>query len=376
MPLDDSAISSDRQIEQPESLCILRLSAIGDVTHVVPVVRTLQSHWPRTAITWVLGKTEAALVGDIDGVEPIIIDKRDGLLGAARSLRNQLGRRRFEVLLNMQASWRANLLCRQINARRRIGFDRWRARNAQRLFSNETIGGPQRVHVLDGFFQFVEVLGLYGRELRWDIPVPEQVRERVAGWLPPAAPVLVISPCSSIRARNFRNWSVQNYAAVAEYVYGKYGMELFLTGGSSSQERDYADAIAAQVKVPVTDLVGQTSLKELFALLQQATLFIGPDSGPLHMANAAGAAVIGLYATSNPQRTGPYLYLEYTANRYPEAVQDEFGRGVEQLRWGQRVRSPRAMQRLTVADVCARVDEVLSAPTAEAFKGRVVTVRH
>lgn len=347
--------------EVPGSVCILRLSAIGDVTHVLPLVRTLQVHWPQTSITWIVGKTEASLVGDIAGVEFVEVDKCAGLFGAARRLRQRLARRHFDVLLNMQASWRANLLAQVVNAGRKIGFDRPRARNAQRWFSDETICGPHRVHVLDGFFQFAERLGLYERELRWDIPVSPQVCRRVDGWLPSAA-FLVISPCSSMRARNFRNWSAASYAAVADYAYEQYGLELILTGGQSDLERAYAEAIVARLAAPVTDLVGKTSLKELYALLQRAGLFIGPDSGPLHMANAAGAPVIGLYATSNPLRTGPYLYREQTANRYPEAVREELGRSVEQLRWGARVRSPDAMQRISVEEVCAQIDARLARP--------------
>lgn len=351
--------NSQEQVLVPETVCLLRLSAIGDVTHVVPIVRTLQTYWPQTSITWIVGKTEASLVGDTEGVEFVVVDKSDGLWGAAKRLRQRLGKRHFDVLLDMQASWRANLLAYVVNARRKIGFDQPRARNAQQMFINETIRGPHRVHVLDGFFQFVEALGLQGRELRWDIPVSEQERGRVEAWLPAASSCLVISPCSSARARNFRNWSASSYAAVADYAYAQYGLELVLTGGQSDQERAYADAIRAQTATPVTDLVAKTTLKELYALLQRATLFIGPDSGPLHMANAAGAAVVGLYATSNPLRTGPYLYRQLTANRYPEAVGAELGCSVEKLRWGARVRSPDAMQRVTVAEVCARIDQLL-----------------
>ncbi|MDQ4147461.1 MAG: glycosyl transferase, partial [Pseudomonadota bacterium] len=59
----------------PESLCLLRLSALGDVTHVVPIVRTLQTHWSQTRLTWIIGRREAELVGDLPGVEFITFNK-------------------------------------------------------------------------------------------------------------------------------------------------------------------------------------------------------------------------------------------------------------------------------------------------------------
>src|SRR5438132_2524489 len=95
--------------EPPRTLCILRLSAIGDTCHVVPVVRTLQQAWPATQLTWIIGKTEARLMSLIEGVEFITVDKSAGL-GALAALRRQLRGRRFDVLLHMQLALRASLV--------------------------------------------------------------------------------------------------------------------------------------------------------------------------------------------------------------------------------------------------------------------------
>ena len=107
------------------------------------------------------------------------------------------------------------------------------------------------------------------------------------------------------------------------------------------------------------NLIGRTTLKQLLAILDRADLLICPDSGPAHMATAVGTPVIGLYATSNRHRTGPYFSQDLVVDRYPEAVQREFGVPVSQLRWGQRVRDPDAMDLIRVEDVIAKVDQVL-----------------
>jgi heptosyltransferase I len=78
------------------------------------------------------------------------------------------------------------------------------------------------------------------------------------------------------------------------------------------------------------------------------------------MANAVGTPVIGLYATSNPARSGPYASRSLTVNRYPDAVAAEFGKPIQELRWGQRVRDPAAMDLITVADVTEKVTLALS----------------
>src|SRR5204863_7992840 len=91
--------------EPPRSVCILRLSAIGDTCHVVPIIRTLQHAWPTTQLTWIIGKTEARLMKLIEGVELITVDKHAGLTGLL-NLRSQLRNRQFDVRLHMQLAIR------------------------------------------------------------------------------------------------------------------------------------------------------------------------------------------------------------------------------------------------------------------------------
>src|SRR6478609_335724 len=119
-----SPVSFSRE-NPPPSICLLRTSALGDVTHVVPLVRTLQSAWPQTRLTWIVGKLEHKLVGDIAGVEFLVFDKSAGWRGF-RELRAQLAARRFDVLLHLQVALRANLVSALIRAALRIGYDRAR----------------------------------------------------------------------------------------------------------------------------------------------------------------------------------------------------------------------------------------------------------
>jgi len=100
----------------PRSVCLLRLSAIGDTCHAVPILRTLQRAWPETQFTWVIGKTEARLMSLIEGVEFIIVDKRAGF-GAGRELRDRLGQRSFDVLLHLQLAFRASLFSTLVPAK-------------------------------------------------------------------------------------------------------------------------------------------------------------------------------------------------------------------------------------------------------------------
>lgn len=341
----------------PESLCLVRLSAIGDCCHTLPVVRTLQAAWPATRITWIIGRTEHALLEGCAGIEFITFDKRAGLAGL-RALRRQLAGRRFPLLLHMQASLRANLVSLLARAPLRLGFDRARARDWQWLFTNRQIPKRTGQHVMDGLFGFAEALGISQRELRWDIPVSTADRELAAALRRPGRPLCVISPCSSQRLRNFRNWPLDNQVALARWLADSRDADVVITGGNTALEQEYGAAIAAALPGRAQNLVGRTTLKQLLAILAEATLLVCPDSGPAHMATATGTPVIGLYATSNPLRTGPYLSQHLVVNRYPDAVAREFGPGTAP-RWGARVRKPDAMELITLDDVKAQVARVL-----------------
>jgi heptosyltransferase I len=343
-------------VQPPRSLCIIRLSAIGDTCHTVPVVRAIQDAWPDTALTWIIGKTEHSLLKGLEGVEFIVLDKGRGLRGYA-AVRGALAGRRFDALLHMHASARANIVSLLVHAKLRIGFDKARARDHQWLFTNVRLPPRRERHVMDGLFEFAELLGVAaGNHPRWDLPVGAADAAAVAPYFASGHPTLVISPCTGQRFRNYRNWRVESYAEIADYAAQRYGAEVLLTGGTTAIEQSYGRDIAAATRSKPTNLIGRTTLKQLAAILQRASVVLCPDSGPAHMATAVGTPVVGLYATSNRHRTGPYFSQHLVVDKYPEAVAREFGRPIETLRWGQRVRDPAAMSLITVADVIAKLD--------------------
>ena len=345
-------------VTPPRTLCILRLSAIGDVTHVVAIVRTLQQAWPDTAITWVIGRVEARLIGLLPGVELIIIDKRS-LRAGALALRRALRGRRFDVLLHMQTALRASLYSLLIRARVRVGFDRARARELQWLFTNRRIAPRTRQHVLDSFFGFTEALGIAGRRLEWDLPVPAAdaswARERIAD----GTRTLIVSPCSRWSARN---WRAERYAAVIDHAVQRHGLQVLLCGGPSDAERAMGAAIEAAVRVPVRNIIGTDTLPQLLALLARATVLISPDSGPAHMATMVGTPVIGLMAGTRSARSGPYLSQHWCVDRYDAAARKYRGRPASELPWIETIEIPGVMDLVETEAVCAKLDELLATP--------------
>jgi len=341
----------------PDKVCLLRLSAIGDTCHVVPLLRTLQTAWPRTRFAWVIGKLEAKLMGLIPDVELITVDKGAGLAAFSRLRTDMLRRGAFDLLLHLQLSLRASATAALIPAPVKLGFDKPRARELQWLFTNQRIAPRTREHVLDSFLGFADALGVPRQPLRWDIPLTPDALAYAAHLVPDSQPTMVISACSSHRARN---WRPERYAAVADYAAKKHGMRVILSGGPSGVEREMAQAIARHARVPLIDQVGKDTLPQLLALLARATVLLTPDSGPAHMATMVKLPVIGLYAATNPARSGPYLSRRWCVDAYEAAARKFLGKNVAEIPWTTKIEVPGVMDLIEVKAVAAKLDELLA----------------
>lgn len=340
-----------------KSICILRLSAIGDVCHALALVSVIRQRWPACQITWVLGKAEAQLMAGLDGVELVVFDKKAGFKGM-RALWRQLSGRRFDALLHMQIALRASVLSLGIRAKRRLGFARSRAGEGQWLFTNEQVPAPDSVHVLDNFLAFAHYLGVSDPQPQWPLPVPipEVAARKAAELLPDGQQALVICHSAS---KAERAWLAERYAAVADWAC-EQGLSVLLCGGPASSERERGQAISAYCQYPVTDLTGQTDLKTLWALLGRARVVLAPDTGPVHMASSQGVATIGLYAHSNPRRTGPYNHQQWVVNRYDANITAQTGQPWQQLPWGKRAKGEALMAGIGVDEVLDRLERILA----------------
>lgn len=339
----------------PRSVCILRLSAIGDACHALPVVRTLQRAWPDTSFTWIIGRVEAKLLGHISDIEFIVLDKSRPL-EAYRTLREAMRGRQFDVLMHMQLAFRASVLSTLVPARIKLGFDRRRARELQWLFTTNRVRPADRQHVMDALFGFAEKFHVYEKLLRWDIPIPDAARAYARRVIPDGVKTLIISPCSSHR---LRNWRPEYYAQVADYAAGSLGLQVVLCGGRTEYEQRMSAAITTRMSQPCVNTIGQDTLLEFLATLERATLILTPDSGPAHMASAVGTPVVGLYAATNPARSGPYLSRQWCVDKYDAAARRLLGKPASELPWTTRIERPGVMDIILPDDVIKKLHSVL-----------------
>ncbi|MEC7941246.1 MAG: glycosyltransferase family 9 protein [Pseudomonadota bacterium] len=339
-------------LSAPKSICILRLSAIGDVCHALAVVQLIQTTYPDCQITWVMGKVEAQLLGDIPGVQVVVFEKKRGLKGMKEVWR-ALRPTRFDYLLHMQVALRASLLTLGIKAKVKLGFSWARAKEGQWLFTNRKLPKTDAPHVLDNFSEFAYFLGCPKQVPTWDLALSED-DQRLAMQLS-HEPYIVISPAAS---KDERNWLVERYAAVADHAY-QLGFTVVFCGAPTERERNLTDNISQHMASPCINLVGSTSLKQLTAVIGQSSAVIAPDSGPAHIATTQGVPVIGLYAHSNPMRTGPYHSLDNVVSVYEQVAEAQHGKAVDELPWGTRVKGKDLMALITVESVIEQLERLL-----------------
>ena len=288
-------------------------------------------------------------------VEFIIIDKRSGWRGL-RAVRAQLHARRFDLLLHMQLALRASLVSTLVPARVRLGFDRARARELQWLFTNARIAPRCNEHVLDSFQGFLAALGIEGEPLEWNLPLPPDAQQYAAQLVPDAQPTLLISPCSSHAARN---WRAERYAAIAVHAVQNHGMRVILCGGRSDSERSMGAQIEQLAPVPLINQIGRDTLPQLLALIARSTVLLSPDAGPVHMATMVATPVIGLYACTRSARCGPYRSREWCIDRYELAARRFRGRSAAELPWQGKIERPGVMDLIEVQDVRERLDALM-----------------
>lgn len=331
----------------PENICIVRLSALGDVTHAVPVLRAIQRQWPHCRVTWICSSLEYKLLSLLDGVRFVVINKNSGWRGYWKLWR-QLAGEKFDVMLQMQTSARANFTGACVRADIKLGWDKYRARDFHRFFMTHAVPATRQEHQLLGHLSFARAIGLDTSEPRWDFPIVPEAAAFVEQAITDDRRVLVISPCSSHPARN---WRVDRYAAVADYAASQHDMCVVLSGGPSPQEAAIGADIEAAMQHPALNLIGKDTLPQLVALLQRADIVISPDSGPAHLANAMGTLVIGLHASTWSLRSGPCHSLDLCVDKFAEAAHKYRDKKPEELRWGTRIADDGVMDLVEVDDV-------------------------
>lgn len=294
-------------------VAIVLMSAIGDVVHAFPLVASLRAALPRGRIEWVVQPVPAALVEPHPAVDRVwVLERRRGWRGF-RDFRRATRDERFDLVVDLQVYGKASLATAILNAPRKLGFDRSRARELNWLATDERIPARPHDHVREQYLEFADHLRV-PRRYEWAFPLsPAEKDARRAFLERRSGPVASIVVGTS---REWKDWPAPRWARVAERLHHDWGYEVCLVGGEHPRERARAEAVARLADCPVSDQRG-ADLRRLLWTLDASALVLSPDTGPYHMAIGLGVPTVGLFAATDPARHGP-------GRRFGELVVDAF----------------------------------------------------
>lgn len=292
----------------PRRICIIKPSSLGDVVHSLPILPELRGLWPNAELSWVVAGSFRSLLdgrADLDRVIPY--DKGPsgisarGMRGLSRLCR-ALARERFDMTIDLQGLLRSGLMTAATRAPIRVGLDD--AREGARWFYTHRVDAPRaEVHAVDRVMIVAEALGGHPTEPEFSLPISDDdevwADEATAG-VP--RPMLVLNVGSRWATKR---WPTRNFAEVARRAVAEFGAGIVAVG--APEDRELVDGLRKSLGLtPVMDLCGSTTLLQLAALSRRSDVYLSNDTGPLHLAAAAGASVVGVYTCTDPKLTGPY----------------------------------------------------------------------
>jgi heptosyltransferase I len=320
------------------------MSAVGDAVHVLPVINALKRVNPKTRITWVLQPGPATLVRGHRSVDEIIVFDRAKGWRAFADVRDELAKRRFDLVINLQVYFKAGIVTSFTHAPVKLGFDRSRARDFNWLFTNKKIPEQPVQHVQDQYFEFLYALGVSPDPVEWDFGpnAAERAwqREFSASTDRPIASIVIAT------SKPEKDWIPERWAEVADALHEKFGMQVVLVGGRSERELNAERIVMERARHKPRSELG-SGLRKLVSILDASSLVLSPDTGPLHMSVALNRPVISLLGYTNPKRTGPY-------RRFKDLIIDAYGDPGENYPISMENR-PGRMARIETRDVLDKV---------------------
>jgi heptosyltransferase I len=298
--------------EAGDRFLIVRLGALGDVIHGIPVVAALRRFLPAARIDWLVDPHYVELLGCVRGLDDrIVVDPRAGLTSVVRVVRH-LRRRRYSAALDLQGLLKSAVLARLAGAPRTIGFQRQYLREpAARFLYTSTGGGRDSEHVIHQNLALLSELGMTTDvvEMPIDVPITAASRqvEQVLG-----NDYVVLNAGA---AWPNKRWPPDRFGAVASRLHARVGLRSLVLWGPGEQEMATA-IVAASAGAAVA--APQTSIVDALAIVKGARLVLSGDTGPVHLAGAVGTPIVGLYGPTDPRRNGPWAGDDLVVSRYSQ----------------------------------------------------------
>lgn len=309
-------------------ILIVRLGAIGDVVHTLPALAALRRTWPQAHLAWAVERGGAAkLLANTPALDDLIeLDlrgwrKRSWQPATWRAFYQAIQHLRaseFEIALDFQGLLKSAGIAKLSRAPRRIGFATEALREqASAAIYTEQVAVNDRGHIIQKNLQLAAQLGcdvtqpylfpiaLDGKDL--------QFAEQCAG----RGPYVILNPGGGWVTKL---WSTAGFAEIADRLWQAHRMRSFITYGPG--EEAMARAVVDQSRSSAAEML-DANLKQFFGLAQRAQLFVGGDTGPMHLAAAAGAPIVALFGPTSAKRNGPFAQTDVVVERFDLACRTD-----------------------------------------------------
>ena len=297
-----------------KNIIVIKLSAIGDVIHALPVSYAIKEQFPETHLTWVVEQAAYAILEDNPYIDELILFEKAkfrsvrGFLREIGPFRRRLRRRRYDASLDLQGLFKSAAIAWNAGAKLRIGTANMR--EGADLVSRPVRGAHAEGHIVERYLDVARALGCAVNEVR----VPVAVSERDA-----AAAETLLAREGVQTGRKFvafaiganwpnKRWPVEHFAALADRLYRAHYIPVLVGGGRLDET--LAQDIMCASEIPPVNLVGRTNLKQLAHIFSRAALVLGGDTGPVHLAAGLRVPTVMLMGPTDANRNGPYGQLE------------------------------------------------------------------
>jgi len=291
-------------VADPKRILVVRLTAIGDVVHTLPVLSALREHFPKSHLAWAVEGGAGSLLEDHPELDELIRLPRRWLKspGEVLKLRRRFRAAPFDVAIDVQGLSKSAVVSLLSGAKNRISHAHGQARELSPWIANQRVRG-RREHVVDRNLELLRPLGIHSPQVKFIVPGDMQAEGKVAQWQRAGKIPERFSLLNPGAGWPSKIWPAERFAEVAKHL-GKQGlMSVVLWAGE--QEKKWASQIVRQSRGHA-DLAPATSLRELATLCRCATLFVASDTGPLHLAAATGTPCVGLFGPMPAKRNSPY----------------------------------------------------------------------
>jgi len=314
---------------QDARILVVRMGALGDIVHALPVLAALRAHRPDVRVDWLVDARYAAVLGLVDGLARLVVVRAKehaagdqivrfaGVASMGRALAF-LRRQAYAAAIDLQGLIKSAVFARGSGAARVIGFERRALREPAAAFCyGEHVAVDDRGHVVHKNLAMLAPLGVpsAGVTFPWTAR-PSTVAETVAADARVVASggFALINPGA---AWENKRWPVERFGALARALGERHGLTSVVTWGPGEQDR--AAAVVAHAGGHALTSP-PTALADVLALARAARLCVSGDTGPLHLAASVGAPIVGLFGPTRPERNGPWLAADIAVSRAGECV--------------------------------------------------------